>query len=66
MTINENTTDRMIRIALGATLLSLMVVGPRTLWGLLGLIPLVTGLTGRCPVYRMLGVDTCRFERRAW
>ena len=65
MKINENPTDRMIRIALGAMLLSLLVVGPRTLWGLLGIIPLVTGLVGHCPLYRLLGVDTCRFERTA-
>jgi len=34
-------------------------VGPQTLWGLLGLIPLGTALMGSCPVYTLLGISTC-------
>jgi hypothetical protein len=56
---NEGTADRAARIVVGLGLLSLTVVGPATLWGLLGLIPLATGLLGSCPAYTMLGVRTC-------
>ena len=56
---NEHKVERAIRVALGVGLLSLTVVGPETLWGLLGIVPLVTGLTGSCPVYTLLGVSTC-------
>jgi hypothetical protein len=56
---NENTLDRVIRVVLGLAVLSLTVVGPQSMWGLLGLVPLVTGLVGSCPVYTLLGVSTC-------
>lgn len=59
MTINEATWDRGIRIVIGLVLLSLTVIGPKTLWGLVGLIPLITGLVGFCPLYRLIGVSTC-------
>lgn len=60
---NVGTIDRTVRILLGVALLALVFVGPKTNWGLLGLIPLVTGLSGFCPAYRMGGVDTCRARR---
>ena len=56
---NEGGIDRIARVALGAVLMSLVFVGPETPWGLLGLIPLVTGIFGFCPIYRLLGVNTC-------
>jgi hypothetical protein len=56
---NENTLDRGIRVVLGLALLSLTVVGPATLWGLVGLVPLITGLIGRCPLYALFGISTC-------
>ncbi|MBA1148617.1 DUF2892 domain-containing protein [Ectothiorhodospiraceae bacterium WFHF3C12] len=56
---NESTADRVIRVIAGLAILSLVLVGPQTLWGLLGLIPLITGLVGRCPAYRLLGLSTC-------
>lgn len=59
---NEHTVERVIRVALGLGLLSLTVVGPETLWGLLGVIPLATGLLGSCPVYTIFGVSTCRMK----
>lgn len=60
MTHNEGTIDRVIRVVLGLALLSLVFVGPHTLLGLVGLVPLVTGLVGFCPLYRVLGVSTRR------
>ena len=56
---NEGTIDRGVRIALGLALLSLVFVGPHTLLGLVGLVPLVTGLVGFCPFYHLVGVRTC-------
>ncbi len=56
---NEGTADRILRIVAGVVLLSLTVVGPKTSWGLLGLIPLLTGLVGSCPVYSLFGLNTC-------
>ena len=59
MKANEGKTDRIIRVILGVLLLSLVVVGPQTLLGLVGLIPLLTGIVGFCPLYKIFGLSTC-------
>ncbi len=58
--INEGGLDRVLRILVGLAILSLTVLGPRTNWGFLGLIPLLTGAIGTCPIYSMLGINTLR------
>jgi len=60
---NESGWDRWIRVVLGLGLLSLAVIGPRTLWGLLGIVPLATGIWGFCPLYRAFGVSTRALRR---
>jgi len=57
--INEGTVDRVLRVVIGVALLSLTFLGPKSAWGYLGIIPLVTGLVGFCPLYRMIGITTC-------
>ena len=59
MKANVGGIDRTLRIVLGLVLLSLVVIGPKTLWGLVGLVPLATGLMRFCPVYPLLGINTC-------
>jgi hypothetical protein len=56
---NEGTVDRVLRVVAGAALVSLVFVGPQTAWGWIGVVPLVTGLLGNCPVYSLLGISTC-------
>jgi len=59
---NEHNIDRVVRLVLGVALLGLLAVGPVPGWGLLGLIglvPLLTGALGSCPIYTLLGVSTC-------
>ena len=56
---NEGTADRVVRVVVGLGLLSLTVVGPQSLLGLVGIVPLFTGLVGSCPAYRLLGIATC-------
>lgn len=60
MKTNIGGIDRVIRIVVGLFLLSLIVWGPKTLWGLVGLVPLLTALIGWCPPYAMLGISTCK------
>ncbi len=55
---NESVLDRALRIVLGAVLLSLYFLGPKTAWGLIGLVPIATSLIGSCPIYTLLGVST--------
>jgi hypothetical protein len=57
---NEHVVDRVLRVMLGLVLLSLVLIGPRTAWGFVGLLPLVTGVIGSCPLYTLLGISTCR------
>ena len=56
---NEGEMDRLVRVILGLTLLTLFFTGPKTAWGLVGLVPLLTGLVGRCPLYAAFGISTC-------
>ncbi len=61
---NAGTTDRVIRVVLGLGLLSLVVIGPQTAWGWIGIIPLLTGLAGSCPAYIPFGISTCSSQKR--
>ena len=56
---NIGNIERIVRIVVGAGIMSLAVIGPQSLWALLGAIPLVTGLVGWCPPYALLGISTC-------
>lgn len=56
---NIGDAERVVRVLAGLGLLSLVFVGPHTLWGLIGIVPILTGLTGWCPPYSLLGINTC-------
>jgi len=57
---NVGTADRLVRIVVGTVLVALVFTGPRTPWGWIGLVPLLTGLLSTCPLYSLIGVNTCR------
>lgn len=61
MTHNEGTTDRALRIFAGVLLLGLAISGT-TAWGWVGIVPLLTGLAGYCPLYAILGMNTCKTQ----
>jgi hypothetical protein len=60
---NESALDRGIRVVFGLALLALVFVGPRSTWGLIGAVPLITGALGSCPLYRLFGISTCSTQR---
>jgi hypothetical protein len=60
---NEGKLDRVLRVIAGAALVSLVFVGPQSAWGWVGLVPLVTGLVGTCPVYSIFGLNTCGMKQ---
>lgn len=62
--MNAGTLDRTVRIALGLALLSLAWFGPQSPLGYVGVVPLLTGVIGFCPAYRLFGVSTCPAPRR--
>jgi Protein of unknown function (DUF2892) len=57
--MNIQMWERLVRIAVGAAMLSaLFLVASGWKWaGLLGLIPLVTGIVGWCPIYAWFSQD---------
>lgn len=60
MKSNEGLLDRSVRVIAGLVLVGMAatdVVGP---WGYIGIVPLLTGAIGICPLYSLLGVNTCR------
>lgn len=59
MKANVGSIDRALRIVAGLVLISLVFVGPQTPWGWLGLVPLLTALSGFCPLYTILGINSC-------
>jgi hypothetical protein len=61
MTKNVGSVDRIARIVVGLALLSLIffLEGNARWWGLVGLVPLLTGLFSTCPLYSLLGLNTC-------
>lgn len=64
---NEGNLDRALRVALGAGLLLWYFLGQgEGLWHtakLIGIVPLVTGLLGTCPLYSVLGISTCPVKK---
>ncbi len=58
MNANIGTVDKAVRIIAGLALLSLVFAGPKTLWGLVGIVPLLTGLISWCPAYTLFGIAT--------
>ena len=62
--VNVGRIDRLLRILVGVVLIALVFVGPQVglpigNWGWIGIIPLLTGLFRMCPLYSLIGVDTC-------
>ncbi len=67
MTRNVGSVDGWLRVIVGLVLLALVFVlegGARWL-GLIGLVPLITGIAGTCPAYSLLGIRTCKVEHRS-
>ena len=60
MQTNVGGMDKIARIVVGLALLAMTVVGPKTLWGLIGVVPLATGLLNFCPAYTLLGINSCK------
>ncbi len=64
MTKNIHNIERIVRIIVGAVLLSMAFIGPANPWFFLGAVPLLTGLLGWCPPYAMLGINTCKIGQK--
>ena len=63
MKTNEGTLDRALRVVAGLALIGLAATGTVGAWGYLGVVPLLTGAVGYCPLYTVLGINTCPTRR---
>jgi Protein of unknown function (DUF2892) len=63
MTSNVGGIDRILRIGAGVVLLGLAATGTVGAWGWIGVVPLLTGAIGFCPVYPLLGLNTCPMKK---
>lgn len=63
MKTNEGTLDRTLRIVGGLALIAMTATGVVGLWGWIGVVPLLTGAIGNCPLYSLLGINTCGLRR---
>jgi len=57
---NVGGIDKILRIAVGVALISLVFIGPKTPWGWVGIIPLATALINFCPLYPLIGFSTAK------
>ncbi len=60
--VNEGTIDRVLRVALGIALVTLALT-KGWMWAWIGVLPILTGATGICPLYSILGINTCGVKK---
>jgi len=58
---NVGTADRIVRVIIGLVIIVWGIMNS-SWWGLIGLIPLITGLVGYCGLYAIFGVRTCKLD----
>lgn len=63
MKANLGSIDRILRVLVGLALIGATLFGAIGIWGWIGVIPLVTGLAGFCPAYRLFGLSSCPLKR---
>ena len=63
MKTNVGGIDRILRIVIGLVLIALAATGTVGVWGWIGIVPLATAALGFCPLYTVLGLNTCPMKR---
>ena len=62
---NTGKIDRIIRVIVGVLLVGNVFAGIQTPIGWVGIILIVTGVFGTCPVYSLLGINTKSLAEKA-
>lgn len=65
MKVNEGSLDRILRVLAGLALIAWAAFFGGPVWAWIGLVPLATGAIGMCPLYSMLGINTCPVKKDA-
>jgi len=60
--VNEGTLDRTLRVLAGVTLIALAYAKGWT-WAYIGVVPVLTGAIGICPLYMLFGINTCGVKK---
>lgn len=63
MKLNVGGIDRILRISAGLVLVGLAATGTVGAWGWIGVVPLLTGAVGFCPLYPLVGMNTCPMKK---
>jgi hypothetical protein len=63
MKANVGGIDKILRIAVGIALIVMAYMNVIGVWGYIGVVLLLTGLIGWCPVYPMLGISSCPMKK---
>lgn len=61
--VNEHPVERVARVGAGVALVVLAGMGTIGAWGYIGVVPILTGLAGTCPLYSVLGFSTCPIRK---
>lgn len=64
MTRNVGGIDRLLRVVAGLALIGLALMGTIGWWGFIGIVPLATAAVSFCPLYSLLGMNTCPTTNR--
>lgn len=62
--VNEHPIERVARVVVGVALVGMAAMGTIGAWGYIGVVPILTGALGTCPLYTLLGVSTCPVKTR--
>lgn len=60
MRYNTGKIDRLLRVIISLIIIA-AGISYESLWGLIGIIPLVSGVSGFCPLYSIFGISTCHY-----
>jgi hypothetical protein len=60
---NVGGIDRLLRIVIGIALIAMTLLGTIGPWGWVGVVPLLTAAMGSCPLYTVLGVNSCGVKK---
>lgn len=63
MKLNVGGLDRIARIVAGLVLIALAATGTVGAWGWIGVVPLLTGAVSFCPLYPLIGMNTCPMKK---
>jgi Inner membrane protein YgaP-like, transmembrane domain len=59
MKTNLGVVDRVLRVVIGLVLVAWVLLASGPTWAWLGIVPLFTGIINFCPLYRLLGINSC-------